>query len=101
MSVPVVHVTHIRLDDRDASLNQPARQQERLAERVAAVAIAEPRILTIEVEGLLDAAGGQHRERLVLDVPEAPGGAQSIDRGGLTVDLREQRPAPANLIGGQ
>ncbi len=72
VGIPVVHVAHVGLDDRHAGLDQPARQQERLAEHVPAVAIAQARIFAVELERPLDAARGQHRERLVLNTREGP-----------------------------
>ncbi len=38
--VPVLHAAHVRLHDRHAGLDQPPREQERLAERVPAVPVA-------------------------------------------------------------
>ena len=54
-------IAHVRLDDRHAGLDQPARQQERLAEHRPAVAVADSRVFAVQVEGASDLAREQER----------------------------------------
>ena len=68
---------------------------------MASVAIAETRVFAIDLEGPLHPARGQHRERLVLNPREARSDPRRSIARGLAVDLGEQRPAPADLLGGQ
>ena len=79
VGIPVIHVAHIGLDDRHTGLDEPSRQEERLAEHVASVAIAEARIFAVEVERSFDAARGQHRERFIVNAAEGPADSQVFE----------------------
>ena len=61
VGVPGLDAAHVGLDDGDAGLDQPAGQQERLAVRVAAVAVAGFGRIPVDLEGGGDLAGEQER----------------------------------------
>ena len=92
----VLHPAHVDLDDRHARLDQPPGQQERLAVHVPAVAVAQPGVFAVQVEGAGDLAREQERVGPLALLGERvfalDGGRGDLVE--LSADLVEQRLAP-------
>ncbi len=80
----------------DARLDQPAGQQGALAPLVPRVAVAEPRVLVLQVERPPGRWAEHHRERLLLEAVEAldPARRRPIAR---RAPANERQEAPASL----
>src|SRR5262245_5376667 len=99
--VPVLHVAHVRLHHRHAGLSKAARQEERLAKGVAAVALAHFHRLAFDLERLRDPARREYLGRPPLLVAEALALGRILQRALLLVDRVEQRQAIAHLLDGE
>ena len=99
--VPALDVPHVDLDDRHAGLHQPLGQQERLAEHVAAVAVADPRVFLAEREGPRDLARQEERIRLLTLVRERVGRRSAFPGLAMLGDLVEQVAAAVEALDAQ
>ena len=106
MSVPklllcvsqIQYLAHVDLDDRHPRLHQPAGQQQRLAEGVPSVAVADGYGFALQVEGLGDLARGEDGERLLLLIREAAALGRAGQVFTLPIDVCQQRPAIAEAL---
>src|SRR5260370_42662005 len=92
MRVPAAHVDR---DEGDPRLDEPPGQERALSPAIAAIAIADARILAVDVEGSASAVAGDDIERLAVEAVIALGRALRIDVAAQVVGAAEQFAAIA------
>src|SRR4051812_20205342 len=60
VQVPLEELVVLDIDERDAGFDEPSGQQASLAEPRSPVAVAQPRIFAVDVEGPADRRPGDH-----------------------------------------
>ena len=100
MGVPaeLAHAAVVERDERDARLDQPAGQQARLAERGAAVPVADVGGLVVDLERRLGGARGEQVVRLVGELVAAAASAGSAARRARTVERLDHPAAAAEPV---